>query len=186
MRHVTTRLIALLALALVCTVSASQAASGPRPLAASPSGTSPAATVFTSLVRLGPKAQPQATRPKTVEKPTIGERAARLVRRFLGTRYVWGGASPRQGFDCSGLVMYVYSKLGVSLPHHATTQFGYGRPVPYSRLRAGDLVFFSGLGHVGLYVGAGRFVEAPRSGLTVRVQPLAQRRSSYVGARRIV
>ncbi len=60
-------------------------------------------------------------------KAPVGVRAARLARRYLGVPYAWGGASPRHGFDCSGLVMYVYSKLGVSLPHHAASQYRYGR-----------------------------------------------------------
>ena len=120
-------------------------------------------------------------RPKT----TVGERAARLARRYVGVRYVWGGASPRHGFDCSGLVMYVYGKLGVSLPHHAASQYSYGRNVSRWALKPGDLVFFSGLGHVGLFIGNGRFIDAPQSGAVVRVASLASRSSSFVGARRV-
>jgi cell wall-associated NlpC family hydrolase len=118
-------------------------------------------------------------------KPTLGQKAAKLARRYLGIPYAWGGASPSQGFDCSGLVMYVYSKLGISLPHHAASQYRYGHNVPYSRLKPGDLVFFSGLGHVGLYVGAGRFIDAPHSGTVVRVTSLGSRASSFYGARRL-
>jgi cell wall-associated NlpC family hydrolase len=118
-------------------------------------------------------------------KPTLGERAARIASRYLGTPYRYGGGGPG-GFDCSGLVMYVYSTLGIGLPHHAASQYRYGRAIPYSRLKPGDLVFFSRLGHVGLYVGKGRFIDAPQSGEVVRVSPLAARRSSFVGARRIV
>ena len=120
-------------------------------------------------------------RPKT----TVGERAARLARRYVGVRYAWGGASPAHGFDCSGLVMYVYSKLGVSLPHHAASQYGYGRKVSRWGLKPGDLVFFSGLGHVGMFIGNGRFIDAPQSGAVVRVASLASRSSSFVGARRV-
>ena len=120
-------------------------------------------------------------RPKT----TVGERAARLARRYVGVRYVWGGASPRHGFDCSGLVMYVYGKLGISLPHHAASQYSYGRNVSRWALKPGDLVFFSGLGHVGLFIGKGRFIDAPQSGAVVRVTSLASRSSSFVGARRV-
>jgi cell wall-associated NlpC family hydrolase len=121
------------------------------------------------------------SRPKT----TVGERAARLARRYVGVRYAWGGASPRHGFDCSGLVMYVYGKLGVSLPHHAASQYSYGRNVSRWALKPGDLVFFSGLGHVGLFIGKGRFIDAPQSGAVVRVTSLASRSSSFVGARRV-
>jgi cell wall-associated NlpC family hydrolase len=115
----------------------------------------------------------------------VGERAAGLARRYLGVPYAWGGASPRHGFDCSGLVMYVYSKLGVSLPHHAASQYRYGRKVSRWALKPGDLVFFSGLGHVGLFIGKGRFIDAPQSGAVVRVASLASRSSSFVGARRV-
>jgi len=121
------------------------------------------------------------SRPKT----TVGERAARLARRYVGVPYAWGGASPRHGFDCSGLVMYVYSKLGVSLPHHAASQYRYGRKVSRWGLKPGDLVFFSGLGHVGVFIGKGRFIDAPQSGAVVRVTSLASRSSSFVGARRL-
>jgi cell wall-associated NlpC family hydrolase len=82
--------------------------------------------------------------------------------------------------------MYVYGKVGVELPHHAASQYGLGRAVPYRQLAPGDLVFFTGLGHVGIYVGGGRFVDAPQTGDVVRVRPLAERRESFVGARRIV
>jgi cell wall-associated NlpC family hydrolase len=116
---------------------------------------------------------------------TVGDRAARLARRYVGIPYAWGGASPRYGFDCSGLVMYVYSKLGVSLPHHAASQYRYGRKVSRWGLKPGDLVFFSGLGHVGLFIGKGRFIDAPHSGAVVRVASLASRSSSFVGARRV-
>ena len=121
-------------------------------------------------------------RPK--RKP-LGVRAARLALRFLGTRYAWGGSSPGQGFDCSGLVMYVYGRLGVRLPHYTVSQFSYGRRVPYSRLAPGDLVFFSGLSHVGMYIGRGRFVDAPHSGAVVRVNSLWSWRGSFAGARRL-
>jgi peptidoglycan DL-endopeptidase CwlO len=81
--------------------------------------------------------------------------------------------------------MYVYSKLGVSLPHHAASQYRYGRNVSRSGLKPGDLIFFSGLGHVGLFIGKGRFIDAPHSGAVVRVASLASRSSSFIGARRV-
>ena len=98
--------------------------------------------------------------------------------------YVWGGASPA-GFDCSGLVSWVYGRLGISLPHNAAALYGVGRPVPLSAMRPGDLVFFSGLGHVGLYLGQGRMIHEPQSGRSVEIEALDARSYPPVGARRV-
>jgi cell wall-associated NlpC family hydrolase len=114
-----------------------------------------------------------------------GVRAVQIANRLTGIPYVWGGASPRSGFDCSGLVQYVYGKLGIPLPHYTVSQYGHGRPVSRSSLRPGDLVFFYRLGHVGIYAGGGKYIHAPRSGSTVRWAALASN-PSYYGARRIV
>jgi cell wall-associated NlpC family hydrolase len=107
-----------------------------------------------------------------------------IALQYLGVPYVWGGSSPSTGFDCSGFVAYVFAQIGVSLPHHAASQYGYGTPVPYDQLAPGDLVFFSGLGHVGIYIGNGQFVHAPHTGDVVRISYLADH-GSYVGARRL-
>jgi cell wall-associated NlpC family hydrolase len=116
---------------------------------------------------------------------TLGDRAALLALREVGTPYVWGGGGPG-GFDCSGLTSWVYGKLGVALPHNAAAQFGLGRAVKRSRLRRGDLLFFHGLGHVGLYLGGGRMVHAPQSGRSVEVVRLdGNYAAGLVGARRV-
>ena len=112
-------------------------------------------------------------------------RAVQIANRLTGIPYVWGGASPRSGFDCSGLVQYVYGKLGIPLPHYTVSQYGHGRPVSRSSLRAGDLVFFYRLNHVGIYAGGGKYIHAPRRGSTVRWASLASN-PSYYGARRIL
>jgi cell wall-associated NlpC family hydrolase len=100
--------------------------------------------------------------------------------------YRWGGTSPRTGFDCSGLVRYVYAHFGISLAHSSFADFARGRRVPRARLRPGDLVFFYGAGHVGIYVGRSRFIEAPHGGAVVRISTMSGWYSSaYSGARRI-
>jgi cell wall-associated NlpC family hydrolase len=109
-----------------------------------------------------------------------------IAMQYLGVPYVWGGASP-SGFDCSGFTMYVYAKVGVSLPHNAAMQFGVGVPVSMSQLQPGDLVFFHGLGHMGMYVGGGNFIHAPHTGDVVKISSLAGHYASrFVGARRVL
>jgi cell wall-associated NlpC family hydrolase len=108
---------------------------------------------------------------------------------YLGIPYVWGGASPR-GFDCSGLVQYVFAQVGVSLPHYTVSQWNYpgAVPVPKNQLRPGDLVFFNGLDHVGIYIGYGDFIDAPHTGASVQIDSLSEAwfKSRYDGARRIL
>jgi cell wall-associated NlpC family hydrolase len=112
-------------------------------------------------------------------------RVVRFARRFLGVRYVYGGSSPRTGFDCSGFTRFVYSHFGVALPHYSGAQFSMGRRVSRAHLRPGDLLFFDGVGHVGLYLGGGRFIHAPHTGTRVSVSSLNGWYSSeYDGARR--
>ena len=116
---------------------------------------------------------------------TLGARAAALARNYLGVRYAWGGESPA-GFDCSGLVQYVYGRLGVGLPRVTWQQWNAGRHVPRSALRAGDLVFFHGRGHVGIYLGGGRFIHAPNSGEVVQIDSLwGWYSTAYDGAVRV-
>jgi peptidoglycan DL-endopeptidase CwlO len=108
-----------------------------------------------------------------------------IAMQYLGTPYVYGGASP-SGFDCSGFVMYVYAQVGVSLPHNAAAQYGHGTPVDRSQLQPGDLVFFNGLGHNGIYIGGGSFIHSPHTGDVVKISSLSGwYDSTWVGARRL-
>jgi cell wall-associated NlpC family hydrolase len=128
---------------------------------------------------------------KTVSHTTAvaHERAkvVRYARRLLGIPYSYGGTSPRSGFDCSGLTRFVYAHFGIALPHYSGAQFGLGRRVSRGGLRPGDLLFFDGLGHVGLYVGSGLFIHAPHSGTRVSIDSLSGWYSGrYDGARRLL
>ena len=108
-----------------------------------------------------------------------------IAMRYLGIPYVYGGASP-SGFDCSGFVMYVYAQVGVSLPHNAAMQYGYGAPVDRTQLQPGDLVFFNGLGHNGIYIGGGQFIHSPHTGDVVKISSLSGwYDSTWVGGKRL-
>src|SRR4051794_31526144 len=104
---------------------------------------------------------------------TLGQQAAAIAQQYLGVPYVWGGASP-SGFDCSGLTMYVYGQLGISLGHYTGDQWNAGPHVSMSQLAPGDLVFFySGLSHMGMYIGGGLFIHAPHTGDVVKISSLS-------------
>ena len=106
-----------------------------------------------------------------------------IAQRYLGIPYVWGGASPRGGFDCSGLTMYVFAQVGVSLAHGATLQQRASTPVPLSALQPGDLVFYGNASfssHVAIYFGGGQTIEAARTGTLVRYGVLGK---AWIGGR---
>ena len=123
-----------------------------------------------------------------LDAPTKGERAAEEAVKAVGVPYRWGGESPTSGFDCSGLVRWAYGRVGVDLPHSSYALYGEGRRVVESKMEPGDLLFFEGLGHVGLYLGRGRMVHAPQSGRTVEIVRLdgSNYGSRLIGARRVV
>jgi cell wall-associated NlpC family hydrolase len=102
----------------------------------------------------------------------LGGRAVRYAKHLIGVRYRYGGTSPRTGFDCSGFVRFVYAHVGVALPRVSYEQFSRGRRIARAALRPGDLVFFDGAGHVGIYVGNGRFIHAPHTGTRVQISSL--------------
>jgi cell wall-associated NlpC family hydrolase len=128
-----------------------------------------------------------ATTPEgsTVAPPATHGGVVGIAMQYLGVPYVWGGASPR-GFDCSGLVMYVFAQIGVSLPHSSYAQFGMGSPVGIGELQPGDIVFFAGASHEGIYIGGGQFIHAPHTGDVVKISSLSGWYSStFSGGRRV-
>jgi cell wall-associated NlpC family hydrolase len=123
-----------------------------------------------------------------VALPTKGDLAARFALEEVGVPYRWGGESPASGFDCSGLVRWAYGQVGIDLPHSSYALYGEGRRVSGSNLAPGDILFFEGLGHVGLYLGRGRMVHAPQTGRNVEVVRLSSTNygARMIGARRVV
>jgi cell wall-associated NlpC family hydrolase len=150
-----------------------------------PEPTTPAATPPPAAP--APAASPAAPPPPLVPAPSPPTHAdaAAIAARYLGVPYVWGGATPA-GFDCSGLVMYVYAQLGVALPHYTVAQWNATTPISSSELEPGDLVFFDGLAHVGIYVGGGQFIHAPHTGTVVQIASLGGYWAAHLdGARRV-
>jgi cell wall-associated NlpC family hydrolase len=107
--------------------------------------------------------------------------AVRIMMKFQGVPYVWGGESP-SGFDCSGLATYAYRQIGKDVPHYTYAIWEKFPQVPFDQLQTGDMVFFSSLGHMGIYIGNGMMIHAPRTGDVVRVASMADRMGGYVGA----
>jgi cell wall-associated NlpC family hydrolase len=139
--------------------------------------------IDTSVIGAGVETPEVAIAPPSRYGGVVG-----IAMQYLGIPYVWGGASPAGGFDCSGFIMYVYAQVGVSLPHHAATQYNYGVPVSRDQLAPGDLVFFNGLGHAGIYIGGGQFIHAPHTGDVVKISSLSDSwyAATWYGARRIL
>ena len=139
--------------------------------------------------RLG-RLRDQASMPVFI--PTTGASgggAVSIALQYLGVPYVWAGASP-SGFDCSGLMQYVYGQLGISLPHNTVAQWNDPAlvSVPRNQLQPGDLVFFDNLDHVGMYIGYGEIIDAPHTGAVVRIDTLSRGwyHDRYDGAKRVV
>ncbi|WP_067481130.1 C40 family peptidase [Actinomadura hibisca] len=119
--------------------------------------------------------------------PVVGSgkaaQALRLAMTQIGRPYVWGAAGPTT-FDCSGLIMWAYGKVGVSLPHYTGSQWNAGTHVSRDQMQPGDLVFFySDLHHVGMYVGDGKMLHAPQTGDVVKIAPIGGR--PFAGAVRV-
>ncbi len=131
-----------------------------------------------------------ASRNLSADHEELRHELVQTAHRFIGVPYRWGGTSAEDGFDCSGLTLVCYRLNGLNLPRVSYNQFSAGRSVPQSKLRKGDLVFFATNGggkvsHVGMYIGQGRFIHAPRKGKTVRIASLSNSfwKRAYVGGR---
>jgi cell wall-associated NlpC family hydrolase len=129
------------------------------------------------------RAQTLAKPSKVAKQRVKAHTAVSAAKRQIGDPYRWGASGPGS-FDCSGLVMYAWRKAGVRLPRIAASQFRTVRKkVSWKNLKPGDLMFFRGLGHVGMYVGHGKMIHSPHSGARVRVDKLSgYRRTGFVGA----
>jgi len=142
--------------------------------------------------RLKPVVPPDRPPEKTAARGDrdMGAIAARTAERFVGIPYRWGGENVVDGMDCSGFVRAVYNLCGLSIPRTSRDQFKAGESVAKEQLQDGDLVFFGSSGeainHVGIYVGNGRFVHAPRRGEEIRVASVDESyfEKRFVGARR--
>jgi len=139
------------------------------------------ADIVVGISAVSPQAQ------TIVAPPSSYSGAVGVAMAQLGKPYVWAAAGP-DAFDCSGLVVYSFAAVGKSLPHSTYALYSMGVPVSRDALQPGDLVFFDGLGHVGIYIGGDQFVHAPHTGDVVKVSSLNEGwyASSYVGARRIL
>ena len=116
----------------------------------------------------------------------LGEKVVSYAKKMIGVPYVYGGSSPR-GFDCSGFTSYVYHHFGLAIARTSYAQFREGMRVRRKSLRPGDLVFFHGVGHVGIYIGNGRFIHAPHTGTRVRIESMTGWYAGrYDGARRLI
>ena len=118
--------------------------------------------------------------------------AVKVAKKQLRKKYRWGGTSPRTGFDCSGLTQYAYKTAKIKLPRTASAQYRQTKRVALSKIQTGDLIFFhtrrtrARVNHVGIYLGGGRFIHAPRKGKRVSVAKLNKYwRRKAVGAGRV-
>ncbi|GAA2279798.1 hypothetical protein GCM10010149_24710 [Nonomuraea roseoviolacea subsp. roseoviolacea] len=120
---------------------------------------------------------------KAVRQQARAHTAVAVAKAQIGDPYRYGGTGPG-AFDCSGLVQYAWKKAGVRIPRVTNSQYArIKKKVSWKHLKPGDLMFFRGLGHVGMYVGHGKMVHSPRTGLTVRIEKLSGwRKSSFVAA----
>jgi NlpC/P60 family protein len=138
------------------------------------------------VVQAEPVRKPASVKHLKHFRVPLSDKVVKYAKRMIGVPYVYGGSTPR-GFDCSGFTSYVYRHFGMSISRTSYSQFRNGIRVARKALKPGDLVFFHGLGHVGLYIGNGRFIHAPHSGTRVRIESMTGWYAGrYDGARRLI
>ena len=159
-----------------------QAAAAPAAVA------TPSSDASSSVAGGSPDATPSVDYTPPPADAGRGAQVVAIAMQYLGVPYVWGAADPSVGFDCSGLTKYVFAKVGVSLPHYAAAQYQLGSPVSKDQLEPGDLVFFRNLGHMGMYIGGGNMIHAPRTGDVVKISSIYESYyvANWVGARRVL
>ena len=155
-------------------------------------GVYPSASLLNGSSSSTPDAAPDSSDSSVSTDASIGQQMADKALSYNGYPYVWGGASPSTGFDCSGLVYYIAKCFGYSIPHGSTSQYAYGTYVEKADLQPGDFVFFQntytdGISHVGIYIGDGKFIHASTSETGVKISSLSETYyiNHYYGARRI-
>ncbi|MFH0728415.1 MAG: NlpC/P60 family protein [Pseudomonadota bacterium] len=136
------------------------------------------AGIFQEYYIVSPEEYPGA-RLRSMDNAILRAYLVETAENYIGIPYQWGGTSPGEGFDCSGLVMAVYQLNGYNLPRCSYDQFAYGVPVDRSDLEKGDLVFFADsrrdrISHVGMYTGNNCFIHAPSKGKTIRKDSLSE------------
>lgn len=134
----------------------------------------------------------KATHKKKVKIIPARFRAVAVAKKQIRKKYRWGGSTPRSGFDCSGLTYYAFKSVNIKLPRTARAQYKHTKRIPLAKLQAGDLIFFhtrrtrARVNHVGIYLGGGKFIHAPRRGKRVSVAKLSKYwRRKAVGAGRV-
>ena len=133
-----------------------------------------------------PTTVPTAPAPPTAPPPPLASGVAGAIQaaeQEVGVPYVWGGASPSTGFDCSGLIMWAYAQVGIGLPHYSGAQFSITIHIPLADIQPGDLLFYGSQGsdHEAMYVGGGQMIEAPHAGASVRIVGVRTDSSTVVG-----
>ncbi|HEX2926824.1 MAG TPA: NlpC/P60 family protein [Ruminiclostridium sp.] len=125
---------------------------------------------------------------------SVYSKVVSYAKEFAGVRYVYGGTTPEEGFDCSGFVGYVYKKFNVKLDRTAQDMYSDGVKVSKTQLKAGDILFFDAssrrrtgqIDHAGIYLGGDTFIHASSSNGKVRLQKLSEYRGTYIGAKRVI